>query len=132
MPTGKICETHCPDEGAGLGGVLLVATLFVLAVLGLLVWFVMGHLVLVLIATGSVLLLTGVSQRALLRWGTVQLPTRERLAELTARLAEQGSVEPEPEPGTAEWVDDLQPTGWQPQVIVPPTRLRVVRDDEAG
>jgi hypothetical protein len=129
MPTGKICETHCPDEGAGLGGVLLVATLFVLAVLGLLVWFVMGHLVLVLTGTGSVLLVTGVSQRALLRWGTVQLPTRERLAELTAKLAEGGA---KAEPEAAEWVDDPQPTGWQPQVIVPPTRLRVVRDEEAG
>ena len=130
MPTGKICPDHCPDEGDSFGGVLLIAVLLVLAVLGLLVWFVMGHLVLVLIGTGSVLLVTGVSQRALLRWGTVQLPTRERLAELTARLAEQDA---EPEPETApEWVDDPQPTGWQPRIIAPPTRLRAVRDKEAG
>jgi hypothetical protein len=131
MPTGKLCPEHCPEDGVGLGGVILIAVFLVLAVLGLLVWFVMGHLVLVLIGTGSVLLLTGVSQRALLRWGTVQLPTRERLAELTARLAEQ-DAEPEPAPETAEWVDDPQPTGWQPRIIVPPSRLRVVRDEEAG
>jgi hypothetical protein len=131
MPTAKICPEHCPDDG-DLNLMPIIGGLLTLAILAAVIIFVLGHLLIVLLGAAGIALVTGGSQYVLRRWFTVQLPTRARLDELTERLQDAA---PEPERQHFPVAAPEVPTaarGWQPADIQPPTRLRVIRDEEAG
>ena len=112
------CSDHCPDdEGLRLWPIAAGVALLALAAV---VWFVIGHLVLVLAGCGAIALVTGGSQYVLRRWFTVQLPTRERLAELTERLQQEDDAPLEPAAEEAP----AAPAPWWARDITPPAALR--------